>query len=99
MSEDSLTSGQIQTVQRLAATAAEAVRAERAVLVRCHSGHNRSGLVVAQTLVELGWTPTAAVEAVRAGRSQAALNNEVFVDYVTTGLDIARLLVDLDAPA
>lgn len=55
MPDAPLTAGQIHTVQQLARTAARAVRAGRTVLVRCHSGYNRSGLVVAQALVELGW--------------------------------------------
>lgn len=52
-----LTAGQLRSVQALAVTAAGAVRNERTVLVRCHYGYNRSGLVVAQALGELARTP------------------------------------------
>ncbi|MFD8636744.1 hypothetical protein [Streptomyces sp. NPDC059533] len=81
----------------LARTVARALRDGRTVLVRCRSGYNRSGLVVAQTLVERGEEPATAVGIVRRGRSPWALNNRMFVDYLTTGLEVAGLLVGLDA--
>jgi protein-tyrosine phosphatase len=65
--------------------------------VRCHAGLNRSGLVVAQTLVELGLGVPAAIERVRQRRSPWALSNELFVQYLETGLPTARLLAGLDA--
>ncbi|MEV8096919.1 protein phosphatase [Kitasatospora sp. NPDC085879] len=92
-----LAAGQIKDVQRLARAAAQAVSARRAVLVRCHSGYNRSGLVVAQALVELGAEPAAAVGLVRRRRSPWALHNHVFEDYLAVGLDVAALLTGLDA--
>ncbi|WP_350326129.1 protein-tyrosine phosphatase family protein [Streptomyces katrae] len=99
MPDRPLTAGQIHTVQQLARTAAQAVRAGRTVLVRCHSGYNRSGLVVAQALIELGWETTTAVETIRKKRSPMALNNRIFEEYLTTGLDVAQLLSSLDTPA
>ncbi|MBE1532023.1 protein-tyrosine phosphatase family protein [Actinomadura algeriensis] len=69
----------------------------RRVLVRCHSGYNRSGLVVAQALVHLGYSVEDAIFLVRFRRSKWALNNSLFVDYLTTGLDVARLLTGLEA--
>ncbi|MCX5215134.1 protein phosphatase [Kitasatospora sp. NBC_00240] len=93
-----LTAEQIRTVQRLAMATAKAVHDDRAVLVRCHSGYNRSGLVVAQTLVELGQEPAAAVDLVRRRRSPWALNNRTFEQYLTIGLDIAALLTGLEGP-
>ncbi|MEU1619262.1 hypothetical protein ABZ479_18445 [Streptomyces sp. NPDC005722] len=68
----------------------------RRTLVRCHSGYNRSGLVVAQALVEGGLQVTAAVALVRERRSPWALNNGTFVEYLTAGLGVARLLTGLD---
>ncbi|MFD9562219.1 protein phosphatase [Streptomyces sp. NPDC059994] len=91
-----LTAEQIQTVQQLAHAAAHAVRHERTVLVRCNAGYNRSGLVVAQTLIELGRPATAAIQLIRERRSSWALNNRTFEEYLTTGLDVASLLVGLD---
>lgn len=86
---------QIDAVARLARTAVRAVRDGRTVLVRCHSGYNRSGLVVAQALVETGLEAAEAIGVVRRRRSPWALNNETFRDYLTAGLDVAYLLTGL----
>ncbi|WP_405435645.1 protein phosphatase [Streptomyces avidinii] len=91
-----LTAGQLHTVQRLAHTAGLALDSGLTTLVRCHSGYNRSGLVVAQCLVDRGLTPAEAIARVRRGRSSWALHNEAFTSYLTAGLDIAALLVGLD---
>jgi hypothetical protein len=91
-----LTATQLADVRELAGTAAAEVRASRKVLVRCHSGYNRSGLVVAQALVDLGYRVDDAIFLVRYRRSTWALNNHLFVDYLTTGLDVASLLASLD---
>ncbi|KQV12652.1 dual specificity protein phosphatase family protein [Kitasatospora sp. Root107] len=92
-----LTVEQIRSVQQLALTASYAVRSGRTVLVRCHSGYNRSGLVVAQALIELGQDAATAVEVIRRRRSPWALNNQTFEQYLTAGLDVACLLTGLDA--
>jgi hypothetical protein len=89
---------QIALVQQAARAVAAALREGRSTLVRCHSGYNRSGLVAAQALIELGRSPDQAIGLIRRGRSPWALNNEVFVDYLTAGLDLARLLTGLDSP-
>jgi hypothetical protein len=91
-----LTAAQLADACELADTATAAVRAGRKVLVRCHSGYNRSGLVVGQALVQLGYQVDDAIFLIRRRRSKWALNNHLFVQYLTTGLDIAGLLVDLD---
>ncbi|MFJ7586472.1 protein phosphatase [Streptomyces sp. NPDC097617] len=91
-----LTADPLRTVQRLAGVAGLALDAGLTTLVRCHSGYNRSGLVVAQCLVDRGLTPAAAIARVRGGRSPWALHNEAFAAYFTAGLDIAALLVGLD---
>ncbi|MFB6808831.1 protein phosphatase [Streptomyces sp. NPDC056387] len=96
MPDRPLTAEQIHAVQQLARTAARAVRNGRTVLVRCHSGYNRSGLVVAQALIEMGWEARTAVETIRKKRSPFALHNRIFEEYLTTGLDVARLLIGLD---
>ncbi|MFF4344511.1 protein phosphatase [Kitasatospora sp. NPDC001540] len=92
-----LDGGQLAAVQEAVRAVATAVAAGRTVLVRCRSGYNRSGLVVAQALVELGADTAGAVRKVRAGRSPWALHNELFVEYLDVGLDVARLLVSLEA--
>ncbi|MFD8595712.1 protein phosphatase [Kitasatospora sp. NPDC059646] len=88
---------QLAAVQALAERTAAAVVAGRRVLVRCHSGYNRSGLVVAQALIELGADRAGAVRRVRERRSAWALHNELFVAYLETGLATARLLSSLGA--
>ena len=97
MPDGPLTEAQLADVERFAGLAAEAVRAGRRTLVRCHAGLNRSGLVVAQTLVGLGLGVPAAIERVRQRRSPWALHNQLFVQYLEAGLPTARLLAGLDA--
>ncbi|MDN3353080.1 hypothetical protein [Actinomadura sp. DC4] len=87
---------QIESICRLADLAAEAVGDGRRVLIRCHSGYNRSGLVVAQALVTMGHAAEDAIFLIRYRRSKWALNNPLFVDYLTSGLDVARLLTGLE---
>ncbi|MGW6972163.1 protein-tyrosine phosphatase family protein [Streptomyces sp. NPDC054952] len=91
-----LTADQLHSVQELARTTTHALRDGRTVLVRCHSGYNRSGLVVAQSLIELGHAPDAAISLIRQRRSPRALNNETFEQYLNTGLHVAYLLSGLD---
>ncbi|WP_030242524.1 protein-tyrosine phosphatase family protein [Streptomyces sp. NRRL S-350] len=90
-----LSPGQLLAVQEAAWLTAAAVRRGCRTLVRCHAGYNRSGLVVAQALVDLGHGTDEAVRLVRERRSPRALNNPVFVDYLNTGLDVAVLLTGL----
>ncbi|MFD7445675.1 protein phosphatase [Streptomyces sp. NPDC059909] len=94
-----LTAGQILTVQQLAVRAAQAVREGRTTLLCCHSGYNRSGLVAAQALIELGHDTTAAISLLRQKRSPRALNSQTFEQYLTTGLDVAYLLAGLETPS
>jgi protein-tyrosine phosphatase len=96
--DDWLTAGEIDSVRRIAEVAADAVRARRKVLVRCYSGYNRSGLVAAQTLIELGHDSEGAIDRVRLRRSSWALHNQAFEQYLLTGLDVASLLSGLEPP-
>ncbi|MFD4655471.1 protein phosphatase [Kitasatospora sp. NPDC058444] len=91
-----LAPGQLLAVQEAAELTAAAVRRGRRTLVRCHSGYNRSGLMVAQALVGLGFESGEAVRLVRERRSPWALNSPVFVDYLNTGLEVAVLLTGLN---
>lgn len=52
------------------------------ILVRCQMGLNRSGLVVALTLLDQGFTPAMALSLIRAKRSPDALSNPWFVEYI-----------------
>jgi hypothetical protein len=69
------------------------VTAGRRVLVHCTEGLNRSGLVVARALMEMGWTATDAIELVRQKRGPSvdgfsALGNPAFVDWLQTEGDV-----------
>src|SRR5690348_9738384 len=86
MPDGPLTAEQIEAVCGAAELAVEAVGRGRRVLVRCHSGYNRSGLVVAHALTLLGYSTSDAIFLVRYRRSKWALNNSLFVDYLNTGL-------------
>jgi len=96
--DSALTAAQLAEVCELAEMAAAAVRDGQKVLVRCHSGFNRSGLVVVQALGHLGHDVDDAIFLVRYHRSKWALNNDLFVDYLRTGLDVAGLLTSLTVP-
>ncbi|WP_393058613.1 protein phosphatase [Streptomyces sp. LN549] len=96
--DNPLTAEHLLSVQRLAVIAAEAVRNDRTVLVRCHSGYNRSALVVAQTLIELGQDAATGIRLIRQRRSPWVLNNRTFEQYLLTGLDVAYLLAGLETP-
>ncbi|MEU7872435.1 hypothetical protein [Dactylosporangium sp. NPDC049140] len=91
-----LRADEIQAVGRVAELTASAVHAGLRVLVRCHRGYNRSGLVIGHALVLLGHRPDDAIGLIRRRRSPRALNNETFVEYLRTGLDVAYLLADLE---
>jgi protein-tyrosine phosphatase len=52
------------------------------VLVTCHMGWNRSGLVTALTLREMGLTPRQAIGVVRVARGPKALGNRHFVTLI-----------------
>ena len=52
------------------------------VAVNCLGGVNRSGLLIGRALVELGYTPEAAIEAIRSARGPMALNNPRFVRFL-----------------
>jgi hypothetical protein len=91
-----LSPDQIESICQVANRVTKAVSDGRRVLVRCHSGYNRSGLVVAQALINMGYSTEDAIFLIRYRRSKWALNNPLFVDYLNTGLDIAKLLTGLD---
>ncbi len=62
--------------------AADMVRHERAVLIHCAMGFNRSPLVAGVALTYLGMTGAEAVQLLRTKRI-GALFNQVFADYLT----------------
>ncbi|NNN35049.1 protein phosphatase [Streptomyces sp. S3(2020)] len=86
---------QLAGVIRLARAASEALDEGRKVLVRCHHGYNRSGLVIAHALIRSGRSAEEAIRTIRSRRSPWALHNDLFVDYLRAGLPTARLLEEL----
>ncbi|MEE1760098.1 MULTISPECIES: protein-tyrosine phosphatase family protein [unclassified Streptomyces] len=90
---------QLAGVMRLAQAACDALEDGKRVLVRCYSGYNRSGLVVAHALIRDGHSAEEAIRLIRTRRSPWALHNELFVEYLHTGLATVRLLEELEEPA
>lgn len=71
------------TVRSIASLMARLIAEENKVLVHCRSGHNRSGLICARTLIEQGMSPRDAIDAVRTKRGDGhALDNENFVEWL-----------------
>jgi protein-tyrosine phosphatase len=74
-------------VREVASFIASLVTSGRRVLVHCTEGLNRSGVVVARALMNMGLTASDAVELVRRQRGPSvdgfpALGNQAFVDWL-----------------
>jgi len=70
-------------VEMLAESVASIVGRGHTVMVRCHWGFNRSGLVVARAIHRLtGEKPKQIIRGLRRTRSPHVLRNEAFADYV-----------------
>lgn len=80
-----LTARQWQGVNDIVPIIVGALEADRKVLVRCQAGYNRSGLLVALTLMTLGNTAQEAIDLIRQRRSEYALCNDLFVGYLLDG--------------
>jgi protein-tyrosine phosphatase len=71
------------TVRSIAEFVADLIAHDRNVLVHCRSGHNRSGLICARTLIAQGREPRQAIDEVRSHRGDGhALENENFVRWL-----------------
>ncbi len=81
-----LSEEQLAEVRRMVWLAHTSLAVGRSVLVRCHSGYNRSGLVVAGVLMLGGYGAEEAVALIREQRSPYALHNSTFVKYLVRGL-------------
>lgn len=74
---------QYGAIQKTADRVARRLRARRRVLVTCHAGLNRSGLVNALALMRAtGAPPSIAIERIRARRGVRALSNPYFESLV-----------------
>jgi protein-tyrosine phosphatase len=74
-------------VRELASFVASLVTSGKRVLVHCTEGLNRSGVVVARALMEMGMSPTEAIDLVRRQRGPSvdgfpALGNPAFVEWL-----------------
>lgn len=82
-----LSEGQIREVRKLSQVVRRAVEGGRKTLVRCQAGYNRSGLVVALALVDMGYTPEDAIALIREKRSPYALFNGYFIEIIKGARD------------
>ncbi len=80
--EHSMSAGRLRDAKALATRVANAHTTGYRVLVRCHAGYNRSGLIVGLALRQLGWDAPDAVELIRHQRSVYALHNPYFVELI-----------------
>lgn len=71
-----------EAIHQLGVQVAALVRDGKKVAVNCMSGLNRSGLLVARALIELGHAPLEAVELVRKARGPHALSNRQFMRFL-----------------
>lgn len=77
-----LDKGQINAIKFLAHEVACEVSAGRKTLVRCYAGMNRSGLVAALALIEMGHDPLTVVDLIRSKRSRNNLVNPEFIKII-----------------
>jgi protein-tyrosine phosphatase len=76
----------VAEVLKAATIASESLRKGEVVLITCHAGLNRSGMITALALIDLGLSPKEAVSLVRRKRSRLALSNPQFVKVVYRSL-------------
>lgn len=81
-----LSEEQLAEVRRMVWLSHVSLSAGRSVLVRCYSGYNRSGLVVAGALMLGGYGAEDAIARIRERRSPYALHNSLFVHYLANGM-------------
>lgn len=69
----------IKRAQRAGRIVSDAVRRNKRVLVTCYMGRNRSGLITAFALKDLGYSTDDAIRRIQAIRGKNALSNSYFV--------------------
>ena len=80
-----------QAIHYLGERVAELVRSGKTVAVNCLSGLDRSGMLVARSLIALGYSTAEAVELVRAARGSHALSNKHFMRFLVVDCTPKRL--------
>ena len=63
-------------------------KAGKRVLIRCQAGWNRSGLLMALTLIKDGFEPQEAIDLIRERRVPEALSNQVFAKWLVHDADL-----------
>jgi protein-tyrosine phosphatase len=63
-------------------------KAGKRVLIRCQAGLNRSGLVLALTLIRDGFTPREAIDLMREQRGPDAMCNPIFESWLLNHADV-----------
>lgn len=90
--------GDMQRAMATAPRVARRIKAGRRVLVTCHHGRNRSGLISAMAMViaygDQGVTPSVAIGAVRSARN-LALTNPQFVNFLLQAERLVQVPVRL----
>jgi protein-tyrosine phosphatase len=71
-----------QELEKIADWAYLQWKSGKQVLIRCQAGMNRSGHVMALILMRERMKPKAAIELIRSKRSEDALSNHSFVEYL-----------------
>lgn len=78
----SLTAKELARVRRVARWVADKVRRRLVVLCSCHLGLNRSGLVAALAMRQLGVSAAEAIRIIKGTRGPMALSNPYFLIIV-----------------
>jgi protein-tyrosine phosphatase len=84
MSDFNVTEDLFELVQ----TAHRDWKAGKRVLIRCQAGWNRSGLVMALTLIKDGYEPREAIDLIRERRVPEALSNRTFERWLLNEADL-----------
>lgn len=79
LDDDDIPARDIERARVAGRIASNAVRQGKRVLVTCYMGRNRSGLVTAFALKDLGFSSRDAIHKVKAARGPNALSNPYFV--------------------
>ena len=72
----------VEMIHAVGERIASLVNEGKHVAVSCLGGVNRSGLLIGRAMVELGYSPEEAIEAIRSARGPIALNNDRFVRFL-----------------
>ena len=86
--DSDMTDFDVTELRELVDTAHRDWKAGKRVLIRCQAGWNRSGLVMALTLIKEGYEPQAAIDLIRERRVPEALSNRVFENWLLNDADL-----------